>query len=239
MTLILRAATVSDPGLVRTNNEDSAHVGDRLIAVADGIGGLPAGEIASDIAIRALAPVERIPPDEEPLAALRHAVAVANRRIRDAAGPGSAYDGMGTTLTAALLSGGQLALVHIGDSRCYLLRGSALRQLTRDDTYVQGLVDQGVLTRDQARLHPQRSLVTRAVQGSDAEPATMSIVAEPGDRLLICSDGLSDMVDDHAIAQTLATYPDRRQCAEHLVKLAHQAGAPDNVTVVVADILPA
>jgi protein phosphatase len=238
-SLILRAVTVSDRGLVRTNNEDVAHAGDRLVAVADGIGGLPAGEIASDLAIRALAPVERLPDGAEPLAALRGAVEAANRLIREAAGADPASDGMGTTMTAVLLSGDQLAVVHVGDSRCYLLRHGRLRQLTRDDTLVQALVDQGLLTPDEARRHPQRSLVTRAVQGTDVVPTTAALTAEPGDRLLLCSDGLSDVVDDHAIGQALTTYRDRRQCAEQLVKLAQQAGAPDNVTVVVADLVEA
>jgi serine/threonine protein phosphatase PrpC len=239
MTLILRTATISDPGLVRTNNEDVAHAGDRLIAVADGMGGLPAGEVASEIVIRALAEAEHGPTDEEPLNTLLRAIETANRRISEVAGADPANTGMGTTITAMLLTGDRLALAHVGDSRGYLLRGGTLHRLTRDDTFVQALVDQGALTPEEARRHPQRSMVTRALQGGPVEPTTGALAAAAGDRLLLCSDGLSDLVPDEVIGQILATYPEPRQCAEQLVKLAHQAGAPDNVTVVLADLVPA
>jgi protein phosphatase len=239
MTMILRSAILNDVGLVRTNNEDSALAGDRVVAVADGMGGLPAGELASEIVIRILD--ELLPPTdpEEAANALRAVVATANQRIRAAIDADPARDGMGTTLTAALLAGEVLVIAQVGDSRCYLLRDNQLTQLTRDDTFVQALVDQGALTREQARHHPQRSLVTRAVQGVDAPPAVGTITLLPGDRLLLCSDGLSDYVEDQAIAATLALHADRQQCGEQLVKLAHQAGAPDNVTVVVSDVVPA
>jgi serine/threonine protein phosphatase PrpC len=236
MTLILNAAAASDPGLVRSNNEDVAYAGERLIAVADGIGGQPAGEVASEITIASLVPLDRLPAGEDPLTALPEAVSTANRRIREVAEAQPASGGMGTTVTAVLLTGDQLAIVHAGDSRAYLLRDNALRQLTRDDTYVQELVDRGTLSPDDARRHPRRSLVTRAVQGGDVPPDTWAITGEPGDRLLLCSDGLSDVVDDPALARTLAGFSDRGQCAEQLIKLAHQAGAPDNVTVVIADL---
>jgi serine/threonine protein phosphatase PrpC len=238
MTLILRTTKLSDPGLVRSNNEDTAYAGDRLIVVADGVGGLPAGEVASEIAVRVLAALDATPVDDA-LAALRDAIGTANREIRAAAGADPASEGMGTTVTAALLTGDQLTVVHVGDSRCYLLRHGTLRRLTRDDTFVQALVDQGVLTPEQARQHPQRSLVTQVVRGEDLAPSLSTLTAEPDDRLLICSDGLSDVVPDPMIGQSLLTYHDRDQCAEQLVKLAHQGGAPDNITVVLADVLPA
>ncbi|MFU8850988.1 PP2C family protein-serine/threonine phosphatase [Micromonospora sp. SL1-18] len=236
MTLILRSAIRNDVGLVRTNNEDSALAGDRLVAVADGMGGLPAGEVASAIVIRILD--ELAPPTvpDEAADALRAVVTTANQRIRAAITADPARDGMGTTLTAGLLAGDTLVLAQVGDSRCYLLRNGELAQLTRDDTFVQALVDQGAISHDQARHHPQRSLVTRAVQGSDAPPNIGMLTVVPGDRLLLCSDGLSDYVEDLAIASALATHSDRQQCGEQLVKLAHQAGAPDNVTVVVSDV---
>ncbi|MER7888834.1 protein phosphatase 2C domain-containing protein [Micromonospora sp. NPDC094482] len=236
MTLILRSAILNDIGLVRTNNEDSALAGDRLVAVADGMGGLPAGEVASEIVIRILD--ELTPPTDpaEAEEALRAAVSTANRRIHAAITVDPAREGMGTTLTAALLAGETLVLAQVGDSRGYLLRDNKLTQLTRDDTFVQALVDQGALTPDQARHHPQRSLVTRAVQGADAPPAIGTLTVLAGDRLLLCSDGLSDYVEDEAIAVALGAYGDRQLCGEQLVKLAHQAGAPDNVTVVVADV---
>ncbi|GGM20523.1 PP2C family protein-serine/threonine phosphatase [Micromonospora yangpuensis] len=236
MTLILRSAIINDVGLVRTNNEDSALAGDRLVAVADGMGGLPAGELASEIVIRILD--ELTPPTgvTEATDALLAVVSTANQRIRAAITADPARDGMGTTLTAALLAGETLVLAQVGDSRCYLLRDGELTQLTRDDTFVQALVDQGALTPAQARQHPQRSLVTRAVQGADAPPAIGTLTVYAGDRLLLCSDGLSDYVADGAIAGTLNSYAERQHCGEQLVKLAHQAGAPDNVTVVVTDI---
>ncbi|MFJ6196674.1 PP2C family protein-serine/threonine phosphatase [Micromonospora sp. NPDC092111] len=236
MTLILRSAILNDVGLVRTNNEDSALAGERLVAVADGMGGLPAGEVASEIVIRILD--ELVPPTvaDEAAEALRAVVSTANRRIRAAISADPARDGMGTTLTAALLAGDTLVLAQVGDSRCYLLRDGELTQLTRDDTFVQALVDQGTLSPDQARHHPQRSLVTRAVQGADAPPAIGVLTMFAGDRVLLCSDGLSDYVADQAIHAALTTYQDRQQCGEQLVKLAHQAGAPDNVTVVVSDV---
>ncbi|MFG2061612.1 PP2C family serine/threonine-protein phosphatase [Micromonospora sp. NPDC048871] len=237
MTLILRSAILNDIGLVRTNNEDSALAGERLVAVADGMGGLPAGEVASEIVIRILD--ELIPPTAPDSAAdaLRAVVSTANQRIHAAIAADPARDGMGTTLTAALLAGNTLVLAQVGDSRCYLLRDGRLTQLTRDDTFVQALVDQGALTRDQARQHPQRSLVTRAVQGADAPPTLGMLTVAAGDRLLLCSDGLSDYVTDDAIAATLGLHADRHQCGEQLVKLAHQAGAPDNVTVVISDVI--
>ncbi|MEU5549047.1 PP2C family serine/threonine-protein phosphatase [Micromonospora sp. NPDC047793] len=238
MTLILRSAILNDIGLVRTNNEDSALAGERLVAVADGMGGLPAGEVASEIVIRILD--ELIPPTAPDAAtdSLRAVVSTANQRIHAAIAAEPARDGMGTTLTAALLAGDTLVLAQVGDSRCYLLREGRLRQLTRDDTFVQALVDQGTLTREQARHHPQRSLVTRAVQGADAPPTMGSVSVAAGDRLLLCSDGLSDYVTDDAIAAALSLHTDRHQCGEQLVKLAHQAGAPDNVTVVISDVVP-
>ncbi|WP_328850975.1 protein phosphatase 2C domain-containing protein [Micromonospora globbae] len=236
MTLILRSAILNDIGLVRTNNEDSALAGERLVAVADGMGGLPAGEVASEIVIRIL---DELTPPTDPEAAaeaLRAVVSTANQRIHAAITVDPAREGMGTTLTAALLAGDTLVLAQVGDSRCYLLRDTKLTQLTRDDTFVQALVDQGALSPEQARQHPQRSLVTRAVQGADSPPAIGTLTVQAGDRLLLCSDGLSDYVDDEAIAVTLGAYGDRQLCGEQLVKLAHQAGAPDNVTVVVSDV---
>jgi len=236
MTLTLRSTILSDPGLVRSNNEDAGIAGDRLLAVADGMGGLPAGEVASEIVIGILAEVAPPAAPEAAQAMLRAAISTANNQIRAAIGADPERDGMGTTVTAAILAGAELVLAQVGDSRCYLLRDGRLRQLTRDDTFVQELVDQGILTPEQARRHPQRSLVTRAVQGHDAPPAIAVLTLAAGDRLLLCSDGLSDYVDDTAIATTLSGYPDRQQCAEQLVKLAHQAGAPDNVTVALADV---
>lgn len=237
MGMILRSAMVSDLGLVRTNNEDSACAGRRLVVIADGMGGLPAGELASEIVIRTLGPLEEADDRAAPLPALRAAVTEGNDRIGAKAGTDRKYDGMGTTVTALLLRGSRLALVHVGDSRCYRLREGSLNRLTRDHTYVQSLVDQGVLTIDEARRHPQRSLVTRALQGGPVELACTELTPRLDDRFLLCSDGLSDFVDDDAIAQALRAHPQPRECAERLVKLALHAGGYDNVTVVVADVV--
>ncbi|HEX8631680.1 MAG TPA: protein phosphatase 2C domain-containing protein [Catenuloplanes sp.] len=236
MTLILRTGAVTDIGLVRSNNEDCAFVGRRLLVVADGMGGLPAGELASELLVQALAGLDEMTDLGDPLPALRAAVHAGNQDIRSAAAGDEAREGMGTTVTALLLADDELALLNVGDSRCYRVRDGQLTQLTRDDTYVQALVDQGALSPADARRHPQRALVTKAVQGEPLAPAGMVLKVQPGDRYLLCSDGLSDYVDDDLIDQTLRSYPDPQQCAGELVKRALAVGAPDNVTVIVADI---
>jgi PPM family protein phosphatase len=237
MTLAVRAVAATDQGLVRSNNEDAVLVGSRLLVVADGMGGLPAGELASDILVRALATVDDMPDTGEPLQDLIGALETANKQIEEAVADDEARDGMGTTVTALLLSGDRAAALNVGDSRCYLLRDGEMTQLTRDDTYVQALVDQGVLSRDDARRHPQRALVTQAVQGGPFRPAGRMIPVRPGDRFLLCSDGLTDYVEDGVIAETLRTNPDRKTCAAELVHRTFEAGAPDNVTVIVADVI--
>jgi len=236
MTLVLRAVAATDQGLVRSNNEDALFVGSRLLVVADGMGGLPAGELASEILIGALAAVDEKPDTGEPLQDLIAALRTANERIEAAVADDDARDGMGTTVTALLMAGDRVAALNVGDSRCYLVRAGELTQLTRDDTYVQALVDQGVLTPDDARRHPQRALVTQAVQGGPFRPAGRMIPVEVGDRFLLCSDGLSDYVEDAVIADTLRGNPDRKTCAAELVNRTLEAGAPDNVTVIVADV---
>lgn len=238
MNLTLRTALVSDPGLVRTNNEDAAHAGERLLVVADGVGGQPAGEVASALVIRNLLPLDRAPIGADPAAALTGALALANQQIAEAARSDPEQAGLGTTVTAVLLTGDQLALLHVGDSRCYLARDPNFYQLTRDDTFVQELVDRGALTPAEAHRHPQRSIITRAVQGGELVPSTAVVTVAAGDRLMLCSDGLSDVVDDDAIGEALAQHAEPQQCAEQLVKLAHQGGAPDNVTVIIADLVP-
>jgi PPM family protein phosphatase len=271
MSLVLRVAAVTDIGLSRMNNEDSAYAGPRLAVVADGIGGMPAGELASAMVVRELAPLDPggamavslngdgpepatkpIPPasdataeqstvrildaSADPVAALREGVAAANQKIRHITDADVDSDGMGTTVTALLLAGDQLGLLHVGDSRGYRLHTGVLGQITRDDTYVQTLVDQGLLSSAEARNHPRRSVVMQAVQGLEYEPTCSVMTAVLGDRYLLCSDGLSDVVDDEAIADALTSEPDVAHCANLLVRLALRAGAPDNVTVIVADV---
>ncbi|WP_027341051.1 PP2C family protein-serine/threonine phosphatase [Hamadaea tsunoensis] len=237
MSLTLHPALVTDLGLIRTNNEDSAHAGARLVVVADGIGGAPAGEDASDIVIRALNDLDTADLGGDPTGAVLDRLRIANREIRQSSIDDPSKEGMGTTVTALLLSGPAITVVHVGDSRAYLMRGNEFRRLTRDDTYVQSLVDQGLLSEEDARHHPQKSIITQSVQGLDFTAACSTVPVQAGDRLLVCSDGLSDIVTDHSLARCLIANPDPQQAAEQLVKLALQAGAPDNVTVIIATVV--
>lgn len=239
MSLALRSAVVTDPGHIRSNNEDSAYAGAHLVAVADGMGGLPAGELASEIVIRVLRPLETELPAGDPERVLRMAIAEANEEILETADADPDRFGMGTTATAILLHDDVLYLIHVGDSRAYLYRDGVLTQLTMDDTYVQMLVDAGELDAADARHHPQRSLVMQALQGGDYEPHCERWPPVLGDRLLLCSDGLSDVITDETVATVLAAHGDVLATAEQLVKLTLSAGAPDNVTVIIADVLSA
>jgi PPM family protein phosphatase len=239
MTLTMRYAARSDRGLIRHGNQDSVYAGPRLLAVADGMGGMAAGDVASNIVIAALAHLDEDVPGNAPLDALRAAVDHANQQIREAVDQNPAMEGMGTTLTGMLFGGSKIGMVHIGDSRAYLLRDSEFVQITRDDTYVQLLVDEGRITEVEANTHPQKSLLMRALDGRDADPEYSVRQAVAGDRYLICSDGLSGVVTDETIAATLREYSDPNQCAERLIQLALRAGGPDNITVIVADFTDA
>ncbi|GIF74083.1 hypothetical protein Asi02nite_36010 [Asanoa siamensis] len=226
--------TVTDVGPARPNNEDAAFAGRRLVVIADGVGGMPAGEMASEIVIEALRGLEdQDTPD--PAGALAGAVEQANAQIA------AEHQGAGTTVTAGLLQGDYLGLLHVGDSRGYLLAAGApeMVRLTRDDTFVQLLVDRGALTAEEARGHPRRSVITQAVQGDSYKAATALLPVEAGDRVLLCSDGLSDYVEDTVIGRTLREVVDPDACARQLVALALAAGTYDNVTVVVADVVTA
>jgi PPM family protein phosphatase len=236
MTLILRAAAATDLGLVRDNNEDAAFAGRHLAAVADGIGGMPAGELASEAMMGALEALEQVRDGQPPLSALRAAVEAANETINELGQADPVREGMGTTVTALLLSGTELGLLHVGDSRAYLLRDGELCRLTTDDTFVQELVDQGLLSVEEVRHHPMRSVVTKAVQGRPLEPSLRTLAPRVGDRYLLCSDGLSDVVPEATLAEALASYADQARCAKELVTLALAAGGPDNITVIVADV---
>ncbi|GGK37186.1 hypothetical protein GCM10010124_32360 [Pilimelia terevasa] len=233
----MRTAMVSDLGRRRGNNEDAAYAGHRLLAVADGMGGLPAGELASDIAIRSLRDADDLHgTDADLTGALRVRIDAANEAIRAAVSADPMRHGMGTTVTALLIDGPRAGLLHIGDSRCYQWRDGNLRQLTPDHTYVQALVDQGVLTREQAREHPQKALVTQALQGEVIAPFIGEFDVYVGDRYLLCSDGLTDVVEDARIASALEEIADPADCAAHLVELALAGGGPDNITIVIADL---
>jgi PPM family protein phosphatase len=240
MTLALHYALRSDVGLLREGNEDSAYAGPRLLAIADGMGGHAAGEVASAVAISAIAPLDDrgLSDGNEMLDALAEAVASARDTLHDMSEADPATEGMGTTLTALLWAGAQVAICHIGDSRAYLLREGDLYQITRDHTLIQSLVDEGRLSPAAAANHPQRSLIMRALQGStDADPDLSIHTAMLGDRYLLCSDGLTDVVSDEAVHQTLVSNADPAQAVDQLIDQAIKNGGPDNITCIVADVV--
>jgi PPM family protein phosphatase len=236
VTLVLRYAARSDVGLVRSNNEDSVYAGARLLALADGMGGHAAGEVASQLVIAALAHLDDDEPGGDLLGKLDAAVHAGNSAIAAQVEMEPDLEGMGTTLTAILFAGNRIGLVHIGDSRGYLLRDGELTQITKDDTFVQTLVDEGRITREEAHSHPQRSLIMRALTGHEVEPTLTMREVRIGDRYLLCSDGLSDPVSDETILDALKI-PDVTDSADRLIELALRGGGPDNVTVVVADVV--
>ncbi|WP_330271756.1 protein phosphatase 2C domain-containing protein [Lentzea sp. NBC_00516] len=235
MTLVLRYAARSDRGLVRNNNQDSVYAGPRLLAVADGMGGHAAGEVASKVVIASLAHVDDDEPGDDLLGKLRDAVASGNGAISELVTSDPDLEGMGTTLTAILFAGNRLGLVHIGDSRAYLLREGSFAQITHDDTFVQSLIDEGRITPDEAATHPQRSLLLRALTGHDFEPSLTVREARAGDRFLLCSDGLSGVVSLETLDEAIRI-PDPQACADRMIELALKGGGPDNVTVIVADV---
>jgi PPM family protein phosphatase len=238
MTLALRYAVRSDVGLLREGNEDSAYAGPNLLAIADGMGGHAAGEVASSVAISALAGLDEEVPADQMLESLAAAVVSANSTLHEMSIEDPSVEGMGTTLTALLWSGGTIAICHIGDSRAYLLRDGDFHQITRDHTLVQSLVDDGRLSPAQAATHPQRSLVMRALQsGTEAEPDLSLIEARAKDRYLLCSDGLSDVVSEETLRDTLTRIADRDQVVTQLIELAIRGGGPDNITCIVADVV--
>ena len=240
LTLAIRYAVKSDIGLHRDDNEDSAYAGARLLAVADGMGGHAAGEVASAAVIDALRPLDAQIPAGELLDALDHAVRRAKSALREMAETDPALEGMGTTLTALLWSGSQLGLVHIGDSRAYLVRDGEVFQITHDHTLVQTLLDDGKITKDEASSHPQRSLVLRALVSNRDYDADLELrEARLGDRYLLCSDGLHEAADAEAISRVLLTVADPDRAAQDLIALALAGGGADNITCIVADVAAA
>ncbi|MFF0728979.1 MerR family transcriptional regulator [Streptomyces sp. NPDC004134] len=235
MPLDIRYAALSDPGLVRESNQDTAYAGDRLLAVADGYGGL--GAPASAAAVDAL---RRLGTDGIPagglLNVLEDAIEQAGHAVRAVAASSPAD--AGTTLTAMLWTGSQLALVHIGDSRAYLLRDGELFLITHDHTVVQSMVDEGRLTPEEAASHPERSLLLRALGHDPAATPDMRLHdARPADRYLLCSDGLPAVVPDGDIRGVLAEGGEPEETVRALVALANGSGGPDNVSCVVADVV--
>jgi protein phosphatase len=239
MSIALRYAARSDVGLVRSVNQDSAYAGPHLLVLADGMGGHAGGDVASSLTIGELVELdgESHGGDDalELLATrLRSANDALERTVRDR----PELRGMGTTVIALLRTGNKLAIAHIGDSRAFLMREGTLTQITKDHSFVQSLVDEGRISADEAEHHPQRSLVTRVLTGQpDDEPDLSLREARPGDRYLICSDGLSDFVARDTIAEVMAEGQGVDQTADRLIELALKAGAPDNVTVIVGDVV--
>jgi len=237
MTLALRYAVRSDVGLLREGNEDSAYAGPHLLAVADGMGGHAAGEVASSATITTISSLDSERPGIDLVSALAEAVAMANMRLQELVISDPATEGMGTTLTAMLWLDGHAALCHIGDSRAYLLRNGQFYQITHDHTLVQSLVDEGKITEDDVATHPHRSLLLRALDGRTvAEPDLTQLETLPGDRYLLSSDGLHQVANADAITRVLLTVPDTEQAASDLIALAIDGGAPDNISCIVADV---
>jgi PPM family protein phosphatase len=237
MRLVLAAAT--DVGRMRKNNEDSYLSSKPVAAVADGMGGHSAGEVASAIAIEELAALRDRGPWENETAAtddLKQAILRANRRIREMAASDRKLNGMGTTLVALLEDGDMVHMANVGDSRGYLLRQGELSQVTVDHSLVQELVDDGRLSPEDAERHPQRSVITRAL-GIDPEVEfdLFTYKLQVGDRLLLCSDGLSDVVEPAQIRKVLLRIPSAQRAARELVTVANEQGGPDNITVIVVD----
>lgn len=236
MSLMLHYTVASDRGLVRTNNEDSAYAGPHLLVLADGMGGHAAGEVASALMVEHLEHLDADDVDGDVLQLLRDGAATANESIAETIRQRPETDGMGTTLTAAKFTGKDFGLIHVGDSRGYRLRDGKLEQLTVDDTYVQSLVNEGALDPADVSTHPKKSLILKAYTGAPVEAEVTRIDAVAGDRILLCSDGLSDPVTASTIEQALGE-GSPEVAAARLVELALRSGGPDNVTVVVADVL--
>ncbi|MDH4658716.1 MAG: PP2C family protein-serine/threonine phosphatase [Corynebacterium pyruviciproducens] len=228
-------AARSDVGLVRGNNEDSAYAGTHLIALADGMGGHAAGEVASQLMIKHIMVLDKNPGDNDLLALLGAVAADGNESIHRHIAGHPETDGMGTTLTALLAGPEGVGMVHLGDSRGFMLRDGKLSQITHDDTYVQSLVDAGQLAPEEVSTHPDRSKLLKAYCGIPVEPLLKDLDLREGDRVLLCSDGLTDPVTASTIETTLSQGTPQ-EAADTLVELALRSGGPDNVTVVVADI---
>ena len=234
-------------GLVRSDNEDSALLHPHLIAVADGMGGHAGGEVASSLAIRTLSNLTPILEpgvvDSDSIEDLMlNTLQDIDSEIGRVAGENIHLSGMGTTLRALMLYGAanapKVALLHIGDSRCYRLRGNSLMQLSHDHTVLQELLDQGSVNPEDAREHPQRSFLTQSLMGEGLlAPVLIVYDVNPKDRFLLCSDGLSSVVDAKEIKNGMKIR-DLENAVTHLIDAAYSAGAPDNVTVVLADIEP-
>lgn len=239
--LRFEGAGVTDVGHVRDHNEDSAFLGPYVALVADGVGGSAAGEVASATVAYVVAGLARQRQGDEPASILVEAVELAGQALADGVAADEERTGMATTMTAVVTDGERCAMAHIGDSRLYLFRGGALTRVSHDHTFVQQLVDEGQLDDDSVRRHPWRNIVLRSLNGTPAEELAdrvdlLELSLSVGDRLLLCSDGLTDMVSDHRIAELLYV-PDTQAAAAGLVEAALEAGGSDNVTCLVFDLV--
>ena len=235
MTLKLNFFAKSDRGLIRDNNEDSGYAGPHLLILADGMGGHAAGEVASELMVNHLEILDQDPGQEDTAALLEAAAEQANEAIRDHVKAHPETEGMGTTLSTMLFNGTDFGVCHVGDSRGYLLRDGKLEQITKDDTYVQSLVDKGELDPGDVSSHPQKSLILKAYTGRPVEATLFTLDAKPGDRILLCSDGLSDPVTASTI-ETALGQGSIEQAGSTLVDLAIRSGGPDNITVVIGEV---
>jgi len=239
MAHVKASAAVSHVGKVRSNNQDSGYAGRRLFLVADGMGGHAGGDVASAIATQRIAEADAdYPSAPAAAAALEDALASANRRLTETVRDHSELTGMGTTVSALLVRDDGVVISHIGDSRVYLLRSGELSQITTDHTFVQRLVDAGRITAEEAMVHPRRSVLMRVLGDVESSPEvdTMMLDTRPGDRWMLCSDGLSGVVAFEDILEMMSADVGAKQVADRLVKASLDGGAPDNVTVVVVDI---
>ena len=237
---ILRAGWLTDQGRTRTKNEDAvfADPGRKVFVVADGLGGCPGGEVASRIAAKqigdALVRLDRTAPAET---GVRDSVAKANRAVIEKAAADPRLSGMGTTVVLAVGLDDTFLIAHVGDSRAYLLHEGHLSPLTRDHSVIRELLDAGRISREAARHHPQRNVVTRTLgRSDDAAPDLRTVAVQPGDRLLLCSDGLTGMLDDPEIEQVLVRFAEPMRCCRELVARSNDRGGLDNITVIVVDV---
>ncbi|WP_282837411.1 PP2C family protein-serine/threonine phosphatase [Microbacterium flavum] len=233
------SAAISHTGKVRSNNQDSGYSGSNLFVVADGMGGHAGGDVASSIAVHRLKDLDHpFPTPTEAEQALQEAIASTATVLIDTVADRPELSGMGTTVSALAFVDDYAVIAHIGDSRIYLFRDEALTQITTDHTFVQRLVDSGRITPEEARYHPRRSVLMRVLGDMDPDPEidTFIMPTQPGDRWLLCSDGLSGVVDDTHTARTFAQHLPPGRTADLLLKQALDGGAPDNVTVVIVDV---
>jgi len=240
VTAALRSAARTDVGRARERNEDSFFAGSFVFAVADGLGGHNAGDVASKLAIEPIKALDgRLDglSTERVSEALSDSVLEANRAVYKRAQSDAKVRGMGTTLTAIAFRDGVVSIAHVGDSRCYLLRGEALNQLSSDHTLVARMVQEGKLTPEQAEVHPQRSILTRALGAEpEVDVDSLEITLVPGDRILLCSDGLSSVIGEDRIREIVASNEDLDSATAKLVEEANAHGGPDNITVVLVEV---